>query len=141
MSSDTQTPGLLTPDEVLRELRALRARIPLPDPMPAPVALRRRLSHVDADFVNASVTATGLSEAVQKAIGRTDQGLREEIDVANRWATVISEMRELLESTEAANKLRRQKIGLAALQTYKICGQLVRDEEQHSQLALSLIHI
>ena len=136
MSNEPQTPntGMLTPDEVVRELRALRARMPLPDPLPTQAVFRRNLLKVDAEFVNASVTAAGLSEVVQKAIGRTDEGLREEIDAVNRWDTAISEMRELLDSTDKANKLRRQKIGLAAVQTLQICTQLVRDDG-HSQLA------
>jgi len=34
-----------------------------------------------------------------------------------------------------ANRQRRQRIGLAALQTYKICEQLARDETHASRLA------
>jgi len=135
--SDTQ-PAMLSPDEVVREIRALRERIPMPEPASATVSTRRRLSQVNADFVNASVGAVGVSEAVQKGLGRTDEELRQEIDAAGRWATAIDEMRKLLQSTEAANLVRKQRIGLAALQTYKICQQLARDESHQPRLAVHI---
>ena len=137
LEADTQ-PAMLSPDDVVRELRALRERIPMPEPALSPAGARRRLSHVNADFVNASVSAVGVSEAVQKGLGRTDEELRQEIDAAGRWATAIDEMRKLLQSAEAANLVRKQRIGLAALQTYKICQQLARDESHQPRLAVHI---
>ena len=134
MSSDTNIPVMLSPEELVQQVRAIRVRMPKPNLTPPPAALRRRLGHVDANFVNAAVTAAGLSEVVEKSIGRSDEDFREEIETAGRWATAIDELRELLQIAETANKFRRQQIGLAALQTYQICTALVR-EGQHSHLA------
>jgi len=134
VGSDTQ-PAMLSPDELVRELRALRERIPVPDPAPASAALRRRLAHVNADFVTASVNAAGVSEVVQKALGRSDEDLRQEIDAIGRWAAAIDEMRAMLQGSILANTIRRQRIGLASLQTYKICQQLARDDGHQSRLA------
>jgi hypothetical protein len=134
--NDTQTPvnpNVMTPEDAVRELRALQDRMPLPEPA-GPVSMRNRLSHVDADFIQAAVNATGASENVQNALGRTTEEIRQEIDVAARWSAVTDELRGLLRRMIEANVVRRQKIGLTALQTYKICQQLARDEV-HSRLS------
>jgi len=131
-------PAMLSPDEFVRELRSLRERMPVPDPAQTTAALRRRLAHVNADFVTASVSAAGVSEAVQMALGRSDEDLRQEIDAAGRWTAAIDEIRALLQSTIMANTVRKQRIGLAALQTYQICRQLIRDEAQRPRLATHL---
>jgi hypothetical protein len=134
----TESPAtaMLSPEQVVQQLRALRAQIPLPDALPAiPASRRRRLAHVDSQFVVAAINATGASPAVQTALGRTDEELRQESDVSSRWTAVIDEVRALLESLIDANTVRRQRIGLAALQTYKICQQLARDDAQATRLA------
>lgn len=126
--------SMLTPEEVVRQLRALRARIPMPLPTTAPPSLRRRLAHVNALFVAASISAVGASDNVQRAVGRNDEELRQDADAIVRWTAVADEYRACLDEIVAANVIRRQRIGLTALQTYKICQQLVRDEGQ-SRLA------
>ena len=129
-------PAMLSPEEVVQQLRALRAQIPLPDALPAmPAARRRRLAHVDAQFIVAAINAVGATPTAQTALGRNDEELRQETDVTNRWTAVIDEIRSLLQSLIDANTLRRQRIGLAALQTYKICQQLARDDTHATRLA------
>ncbi|HUP58845.1 MAG TPA: hypothetical protein VNA69_00345 [Thermoanaerobaculia bacterium] len=128
---------MFSPEELVRHLRALRERIPTLDPAPAPAALRRRLSHVDADFVQAAISAAGTSEVVEKALGRTDEDLRADVEVSGRWTAVADELRKLLQSVLATNTVRRQRIGLAALQTYKICQQLARDDN-HAELTVHI---
>ena len=143
MANSTQQPqngspatATLSPEQVVQQLRALRAQIPLPDALPPmSAARRRRLAHVDSQFVVAAINATGASPTVQTALGRTEEDFRQESDVSNRWTAVIDEVRALLQSLLDANLLRRQRVGLAALQTYKICQQLARDESQATRLA------
>lgn len=126
---------MLSPEEVVQQLRALRAQIPLPDALPAmPAARRRRLAHVDAQFIVAAINAVGATPTAQTALGRNDEELRHETDVTDRWTAVIDEIRSLLQSLIDANTLRRQRIGLAALQTYKICQQLARDDTHATRL-------
>src|SRR5215210_7872675 len=139
-TQETQNPSpataILSPEQVVQQLRALRAQIPLPDSLPSmPASRRRRLAHVDNQFVVAAINATGASPAVQTALGRTDEELRHETEASTRWTAVIDEVRTLLQSLIDANLLRRQRIGLAALQTYKICQQLARDDVQATRLA------
>ena len=130
-------PAMLSPEEVVQQLRALREQIPLPDALPAamPASRRRRLAHVDANFIVAAINATGASPTIQTALGRTDADLRQETDVSDRWTAVIDEVRSLLQSLTDANAVRRQRVGLAALQTYQICQQLARDDVHASRLA------
>ena len=134
--TESPAPAMLSPEQIVQQLRALRAQIPLPDALPAmPASRRRRLAHVDAQFIVAAINASGASPAVQAALGRTDEDLRQETDASNRWTAVTDEVRALLQILLDANTLRRQRIGLAALQTYKICEQLARDDVHASRLA------
>ena len=128
-------PEMLSPEEVVQQVRALRARIPLPQPPAVPVLPRRRLAHVDPQFVTAAINAVGVSEIVQAALGRTDEDLRQENEATIRWTVVADELRSLLQEILQANTQRRQRVGLAALQTYKICEQLARDETHATRLA------
>ena len=128
---------MFSPEELVQHLRTLRERIPIFDPAPAPAALRRRLSHVDADFIQAAINAAGASEVVEKALGRTDEDLRIEVEASARWTAVADELRKLLQSILATNTVRRQRIGLAALQTYQICQQLARDDN-HAELEVHI---
>jgi len=134
--TESPAPAILSPEQVVQQLRALREQIALPEALPAmPASRRRRLAHVDAQFVVAAINASGASPAVQTALGRTDEDLRQETEASNRWTAVIDEVRALLQSLLDANTLRRQRIGLAALQTYKICEQLARDDVHATRLA------
>src|SRR5690348_15055084 len=117
METETQTqtpspvPAMLSPEEVVQQLRALRAQIPLPDALPdMPASRRRRLAHVDSQFILAAINATGASPIIQTALGRTDADLRRETDDTDRWTAVIDELRSLLQSLTDATLLRRQRI-------------------------------
>ena len=129
-------PEMLSPAQFVEELRALRARVPLPDALPdMPAVRRRRLAHVNEKFVVAAINATGVSPAVQTSLGRTDEDLRQESEASDRWTAAIDEVRALLQVLSDANLLRRQRIGLAALQTYQICRQLARDDAHAARLS------
>ena len=104
-SSTPQSPdpspaqAMLSPEEVVQHLRALREQIPLPEPLPnVPASRRRRLAHVDPQFVVAAINASGASPTVQTALGRTDEELRQETGDSQRWTAAIDEVRALLQS-------------------------------------------
>jgi hypothetical protein len=127
-------PVILSPEEVVQQLRTLRTQLPLVDPGSLPVSPRRRLANVDPLFTAASINAAGAAEAVQSALGRSDEDLRQENDAAVRWSAVEDELRTLLANVTEMNTLRRQRVGLTALQTYSICQQLARDNAHASRL-------
>lgn len=137
-AEDTNPQGPLTPEEFLSHLRALRARVQLPEAAIAPPSLQRRLGHVDPNFVQASINAAGTTPEVQAVLGRTETELRADVDESNRWTAVGDEGRALLKELDAANLIRRQRIGLASLQTYQVCRQLARDDRHATRLAAHL---
>jgi len=125
---------MLSPEAVVQQLRTLRSQVPLetpPNAKPKP----RRLGNVNPQFTTAAINAVGAVDVVQTALGRNDEDLRQENDSALRWTAVEDELRTLLNNVSQTNLLRRQRIGLAALQTYSICRQLARDPVHAPRLA------
>jgi len=131
------TTTMLAPDEAVQMLRAIRARIPIPD--------ASRLAHVkfssgnaDPQFVTASINAIGAVDAVQSAVGRSDEDVRQEVDAAARWTAFTDELRTMLAAAVQADGVRRKSVNLAALQTYNICKQLARDKTRAPQVTAHL---
>ena len=118
----------VTPDDAVRQLRALQEQLPQLEPsLSVSRTLRGQLQHVNPQFVTAAVTAVGTSDVVQSALGRSDEALREEIDLSARWFAVADQARAIVRSSVVIGTVLKQRVGLAALQTYKICEQLGRD--------------
>lgn len=135
-NTDTPAPKpMLTPDEAVAMVREIRDRLPVPDPTDVAVSGRRRAAQVDPAFAAAAVTAAGVVEPVQTAIGYTDSQLRDEMDAGTRWTQFTDELRALLVTASNADTIRRQRIGLAALQIQKICVQMARDGRNAETLA------
>lgn len=131
----TDPPVMLNPEQAVAVLRDLRSKLPLPDATNLPVNGRRRLGHVDPRFTNAAVNAMGVDTSVQSAVGRSDDEMRGEMDAATRWTAFTDELRGLLATSVNADTVRRQRIGLASLQAYKICVQLAREDKNAARLA------
>lgn len=127
--------ALLSPDDVILQLRALQAQMPQMEPnLSVSRSLRGQLQHVNPLFITAAVGAVGTSDVVQAALGRSDEALREESDLAARWFAVADQARAVLRQSLVIGTVLKQRVGLAALQTYKICQQLDRDVA-HAQLS------
>jgi len=126
-ASDEPAVVILTPEDLVRQLRTLRAQMP-PPPAPVKKVGQTKLENVDPRFIQAAVNAVSVSDAVSVSVGRTQEDLQQEIDTVGRWTAAIDELRSLLREALTANAARRQRIGLAALQTYQISQQLTRDE-------------
>jgi hypothetical protein len=125
----------MSPDDAVLQLRALQEQMPQMEPsLSTNRSLRGQLQHVDPLFISAAVAAVGVSDVVQLALGRTDEALRQEIDLAARWLAVADEARAIERRSTVIATVLRQRVGLAALQTYKICQQLERDVA-HAQLS------
>jgi hypothetical protein len=120
------TTTMLSPDEAVQMLRAIHTRIPLPDASRLP-HVKFSSGNVDPQFVTASINAIGAVDAVQSAVGRTDEDVRQEVETAARWTAFTDELRTMLAAATLADHVRRQSVNLAALQTYNICRQLARD--------------
>jgi hypothetical protein len=133
-TTDPPVAAKLTPEEAVAALRDLRDRLPLPDGAEIPVSKRRRAGMVDKEFAAAAANASGVIDVVQTAVGFTDADVRNEMDAATRWTAFTDELRALLSTATNADTVRRQRIGLASMQTYKICQQLARDDRNAARL-------
>jgi hypothetical protein len=136
-SSDTaeDIPGEpIEPEELVDELRRLRARIPRYRQLTAREARAMvRVAYLDPEFVDAGINATEVSEATAGLVGHTSDDLRSEQRDAGRWTAVEDELRAMLGGVSAANLDRRHRIGRIVLQIYAILRQLVRDKD-HAHL-------
>jgi hypothetical protein len=139
MKTDAATAAdlpMLTPEEVIEQLRALQQRIP--EYVQLPTNDRRtqhlkQVARVNREFAHEAFNAVGASDLVQNFIGNTPEELHQAADETSRWTFVRNELRALLRGVEAAIVVRRQRIGLVALQAYTVSQQLVKRGE-HLQL-------
>jgi hypothetical protein len=131
----------LSPDDAILQLRALQNQMPQMEPaLSTSRSLRGQLQHVNPLFISAAVAAVGSSDEVQSALGRTDEALREEIDLSARWLAVADEARAIVRRSIVIATVLRQRVGLAALQAYKICQQLERDVA-HAKLTTHIVEM
>lgn len=124
----------ITPEDVLTQLRNLRAQIP--DYTQAPAyspAILRAVTSLPAEFVDASTSAIGTSPSLQSAVGATAEVCVAESGEASRWAQVEDELVAMLRGVRNSNLARKHRIGVRALQVYQVTKQLVRLHE-HSDL-------
>lgn len=133
----TAVPGepMLAPEQVVDQLRALRQQIPEFVQLPNNREMKqiRRLAKVNVEFTHEAINAVGASDVIQNVIGSTPDELRQVEDEVGRWNAVESELRSMLRGVAAANLVRGQRIGHAALQAYNVSRQLVQWEE-HANL-------
>ena len=135
MSSVLNNPSSpVTPEEVVRVLRALREQIP-------GFALMSRSdkqslvtsANVDPQLVQSSINAVGASESLRGFIGRSAEEMQADVELTARWSAVADEVRAFLRGIDVVITVRRHRTGLTALQVYKASVQLVRNKE-HAHL-------
>ena len=125
----------ITPEELIEQLRAIRAHIPEYVQLTTADALTlRRAANVSPQFLHASVNGVGASQPLQAALGRNPEELRQEEDALTRWSAVEDELRATLHGVMSANLTRRHRLGVTALQAYQISRQLVRQPGNHDLL-------
>lgn len=143
-TNNTQSPGTdptttpVTPDEAVQILRMLQARLQVPDDSRVAHVKSFTLIGVDPHFITASINAIGAVGAVQMAVGRTGEDVRQEVETTARWTAFTDELRTMLAASVGADRVRRLNLGLTALQTYSICKQLNRDKTLSPQVAAHL---
>ena len=130
----TDTP-MLTPEQVVEQLRILRLQIPEFVQLSNAREIKqfRRLAKLEAEFAREGIGVVGASPVVQEAIGNSAEDLHHAEDEIARWAVAESELRAMLRGVTAANLVRRHRMGLAVMQAYNVSRQLVRQEE-HAHL-------
>jgi hypothetical protein len=121
----------ITPEDVLAQLRAMRAQIPEFTQRPAysGPALHSAAT-IDPQFIDAATAAIGTSDQLQHALSVTPENCVAEASEASRWAQVEDEAAAFFSGIRNANLGRRHRIGVRALQAYQMTKQLVRFNEQ-----------
>jgi hypothetical protein len=131
-----EPPPMLTPEQVIEQLRLLRQQIPdfvqLPNNRETQ-NLRRLASSISLEFAHEATNAVGVSVIVQSGVGTTPEGMYQDKDLAGRWAAAENEMRSVLRGLSHKNLVLRQRLCKNALQAYNISRELVKQEE-HAQL-------
>ena len=134
MSSIIQPTNTSRPEDVVQQLRALRAQIPdFVQLSRAEVVLLTRSASVDNRFVQTAINAVSASEALRSALGKSAEDLRQDAEFTTRWGAVAEELQAMLDGVQSALMVRRHRLGLTALQAYNIGRQLVRQKE-HADL-------
>jgi hypothetical protein len=125
---------MLTPEQVVEQLRALRAQIPEFVQMSREdVRQIRRSVVVNADLARAAVIAVGASDFVQSAIGNTPDDLRQADDELARWSVVEKEFQAMHRGVSLANLIRRKRIHQVVQHAYNLSRDLAR-AEGHTEL-------
>jgi hypothetical protein len=129
MSSTVPEPTKLAPEEVITQLRAMRAQIEDVTPLSRDQRklLKQRLRNHTPPIVEASINVIGVLDNVSQAIGQPLDDIRRLQDETLRWAAVADEARAFLSGIEGGNLVRRQQLTLFATQAYAIGTQLAKD--------------
>jgi len=120
----------VSPEEVVRQLRALRDQIPeFTLRTPADRQPLTRAANIGIGLVHASINAIAASPALQSALGRDAETLRSETELIGRWSEVIVELDALRLGLTGSLIVRRHRLGGTALKAYQVSVQLARYKE------------
>jgi hypothetical protein len=125
----------ITPEEVVRQLRALREQIP--DFALKPPAETRplvRAANVTLAFVHACINAIAAVPALASALGITAEFLRGETELLDRWSAVVDELNAMTQGVLISIRTRRHRVGGTALRGYQVSRHLARYSENEALL-------
>src|SRR5256885_9627418 len=121
---------LLTPDQIVEQLRMLRTQMPATDPLTneeRKLATRgARLSGSPA-AVQATIDVIGTADELSVAVGTPAPEAQELMEENGRWSKVETELKEFLKGVSDANLTRRMRLGLIASKAYGIAKLVARD--------------
>lgn len=133
MEQEQNTPGVVTPDSMVAQLRAMREQIPNFSQLTKAQSLRIiSVSAIAQEMINAAANAIGESPIVQAATGVTVEEVRQTSADANTWATLEEELAATYRGVRAANRLRRHSLGRVTLTAYAVSSALIQKPEHAS---------
>lgn len=133
VSAAADAPVELNPDQVVEQLRTLRAQMPNVEPLTDEErALARRYARRGSshEAIQASITVIGASEQVSQGVGAPAEAGRRLVEETNRWTAVEEEVKTLLRGIADANLIRRKRTGILASKAYGIARQVAIDDPQ-----------
>jgi hypothetical protein len=129
-AADSPSTGApLTPQEVVDQLQAIRARIADVTPLTGDQrqAVRGLSRVVTNEILQASIGAIGSADLVAMSVGHQPDDVRALYDESNRWNQAEAELRTMLNGIAGANLIRRQRLALIIKQTYGVSAALSND--------------
>jgi hypothetical protein len=121
---------MLTPEQFVEQLRALRAQVAEVTPLTAEQRRILRSQGAQSETViQASINVISASDTITTAVGAPAEGVQTMVNDANRWEIVENELKATWKGVEGANLIRRQKIAVITAQAYNIGKQLARVPE------------
>jgi hypothetical protein len=132
-AADGSPAPLLTPDQVVEQLRALRAQMPNVDPLTDNERKQAREQSrlgLSPEAVQASINAMGAADAVAQGAEMSAESAQQFADETNRWTTVEAELKRFLGGVADANLIRRKRMGILAAKVFGIAKQVARDNPE-----------
>jgi hypothetical protein len=125
----------ITPEELVRQLRALREQVP-DFTLMSPEELRPlvRTSTLDIQLVHQSINAIAASTPLEQSLGRSAESLRLETELAARWSQALVEIDAFRLGVSGAITIMRHRVGSAAFKAYQMSRQLARYKENANLL-------
>ena len=130
-TATTLATQMLTPEEVVEQLRAIRARIPEFVQLPKSRVTdgMRRKARINVVFAREAFGLVGASDVVQGVVGNSPDELHRAEDEKARWSAVESELQAMWSGVATANVVRGDRIAQVALQAYNVGTQLVKQTD------------
>ena len=125
-----QPPVKIVPEDVVKQLRAIRDQI---GDQLSPLTPQQRRQLTDRarrqpnSVLQSSINIIGVADLVEQAVGVPADQVRQMCDDSNRWTAVASELRALLDGVEGANLVRQQQLAAIATRAYTIGSSLASD--------------
>jgi hypothetical protein len=129
-SADEPVPASMTPEQLVEQLRALRAFVPNVEPLTdqeREFARRQSRIGLTAEAVQQSINVIGASDLVTNGLGMTPADAQQFLADNGRWSVVEAELRAFLNGMSDANLIRRQRTAIIAAKAYGIAKEVARD--------------
>ncbi len=125
------TPAVvLTPDQIVGQLRVMRTQMPATDPL---TDQERKLAAQHArlggspEALQASIDVIGTADELSAAVGTPAPEAQDLMEETGRWFKVEAELKEFLKGVSDANLTRKMRLGLIASKAYGIAKLVARD--------------
>src|SRR5260221_9152649 len=129
-AADGTPVGLLTPDEIVAQLRVLRTQMPATDALTEQerkLAARGARLGGSPEAVQKSIDVIGTADELSVAVGTPAPEAQQLLEENGRWSKVETELKEFLKGVSDANLTRRMRLGLIASKAYGIAKLVARD--------------
>jgi len=123
-------PVLLTPDQIVEQLRVLRTQMPATNPLTdeeRKLAARQARLGGSPAAIQKSIDVIGTADELSAAVGTPAPEAQSLMVEMGDWSKVEGELKEFLKGVSDANLTRRTRLSLIASKAYGIAKLVARD--------------